>query len=59
MDLNVLSNFLARKAAGPHLKDGGGKVVKVAWVLGQVALREEVAVRVIPVVRFGQEERSG
>jgi NAD(P)-dependent dehydrogenase (short-subunit alcohol dehydrogenase family) len=38
-DVNVRSVFLLCKAAEGHLKDGGGKVVNVASMLGHIASR--------------------
>lgn len=41
-DLNVRSVFLLCKAAESHLKDGGGKVVNVASMLGHIAMRADI-----------------
>lgn len=43
VDLNVRSLFLLCKAASPHLRDGGGKVINIASMFGHVAAREELA----------------
>lgn len=43
LDLNVRSVFLMCKEAAPYLKDGGGKVVNIASVLGHIAMRQDIA----------------
>ncbi|WP_194238355.1 SDR family NAD(P)-dependent oxidoreductase [Streptomyces spongiae] len=43
IDLNLRSTFLLCKAASPHLKEGGGKVVNIASMLGHIAIRGDVA----------------
>ncbi|MEU1517541.1 SDR family oxidoreductase [Streptomyces sp. NPDC005811] len=42
-DLNVRSVFLVCKAAAPYLLEGGGKVINVASMFGQVGVRGEIA----------------
>ncbi len=43
LDLNVRSMFLMCKEAAEHLKDGGGRVINIASVLGHIAMREDLA----------------
>lgn len=43
LELNLQSCFVMTQAAAPHLKDGGGKVINIASVLGLVGTREDSA----------------
>ncbi|WP_459981402.1 SDR family NAD(P)-dependent oxidoreductase [Nocardioides sp. AN3] len=43
VDLNLQSCWVMTKAASPFLKDGGGKVINVASVLGLVGMRDDSA----------------
>ncbi|GHE88785.1 NAD(P)-dependent dehydrogenase [Amycolatopsis deserti] len=43
LELNLQSCWLLTKAASPYLKDGGGKVINIASVLGLVAMRNDSA----------------
>lgn len=43
LELNLQSCWLAVRTASPHLKDGGGKVVNIASVLGLVGMRDNSA----------------
>jgi NAD(P)-dependent dehydrogenase (short-subunit alcohol dehydrogenase family) len=43
LELNLQSAWLLTKAASPYLKDGGGKVINVASVLGLIAMRNDSA----------------
>ncbi|GAB3680926.1 SDR family NAD(P)-dependent oxidoreductase [Saccharopolyspora tripterygii] len=43
LELNLQSCWLLTKAASPFLKDGGGKVINIASVLGLVAMRNDSA----------------
>jgi len=43
LDLNLQSCWLLTKAASPYLKDGGGKVINIASVLGLIAMRDDSA----------------
>jgi NAD(P)-dependent dehydrogenase (short-subunit alcohol dehydrogenase family) len=43
LDLNVRSIFLMCKEAAEHLKDGGGRVINIASVLGHIGMREDLA----------------
>jgi NAD(P)-dependent dehydrogenase (short-subunit alcohol dehydrogenase family) len=43
LDINLQSCWLMIRAASPHLKDGGGKVINVASILGLVAMRDDSA----------------
>jgi NAD(P)-dependent dehydrogenase (short-subunit alcohol dehydrogenase family) len=43
LDVNLQSCWLMARAASPYLKDGGGKVINVASVLGLVAIRNDSA----------------
>lgn len=43
LDLNLQSCFVMMQAASPYLKDGGGKVINIASVLGLVGLRDDSA----------------
>ncbi|MEU5060132.1 MULTISPECIES: SDR family oxidoreductase [unclassified Streptomyces] len=41
MDLNLQSCWVMTKAASPYLKDGGGKVINIASVLGLVGMLDD------------------
>ena len=43
LELNLESSWLMCQAASPHLRDGGGKVINVASMLGLVAIRNDSA----------------
>lgn len=43
LELNLQSCWVLTRAAGPYLKDGGGKVINIASVLGLVAIRDNSA----------------
>lgn len=43
LELNLQSCFVMTQAAAPHLKDGGGKVINIASVLGLVGMRDDSA----------------
>jgi NAD(P)-dependent dehydrogenase (short-subunit alcohol dehydrogenase family) len=43
IDLNLRSCWVMARAASPYLRDGGGKVINVASVMGFVAFRNETA----------------
>ena len=43
IELNLQSCWVMTKAASPFLKDGGGKVINIASVLGLVAIRNDSA----------------
>lgn len=43
LELNLQSCWLLTKAASPFLKDGGGKVINIASVLGLIAMRNDSA----------------
>ncbi|GAB3857712.1 SDR family oxidoreductase [Nocardioides maradonensis] len=43
VDLNLQSCWVMTKAASPFLKDGGGKVINIASVLGLIAMRNDSA----------------
>jgi NAD(P)-dependent dehydrogenase (short-subunit alcohol dehydrogenase family) len=43
VDLNLQSCWVMTKTASPSLKDGGGKVVNIASVLGLVGMRDDSA----------------
>ncbi|GAA3649582.1 SDR family oxidoreductase [Nocardioides ginsengisoli] len=43
LELNLQSCWVMSKAASPFLKDGGGKVINIASVLGLVAIRDDSA----------------
>jgi NAD(P)-dependent dehydrogenase (short-subunit alcohol dehydrogenase family) len=43
LELNLQSCFLLSKAASPHLRDGGGKVINVSSILGMVGVRNDSA----------------
>jgi NAD(P)-dependent dehydrogenase (short-subunit alcohol dehydrogenase family) len=43
VELNLQSCWVLMRAASPHLKDGGGKVINIASVLGLVAMRDDSA----------------
>lgn len=43
IELNLQSCWLLTRAASPYLKDGGGKVINIASVLGLVGMRDDSA----------------
>lgn len=43
IDLNLRSCWVMARAAAPHLKDGGGKLINIASVLGLLAIRDNSA----------------
>ncbi|MFF8605637.1 SDR family NAD(P)-dependent oxidoreductase [Streptomyces sp. NPDC015346] len=43
IEVNLQTIFVMLKAAGPHLKDGGGSVVNISSVLGVIAARDDAA----------------
>lgn len=43
LELNLQSCWVMIRAASPYLKDGGGKVINIASVLGLVAMRDDSA----------------
>lgn len=43
LDLNLKSCWQMTRAASPYLKDGGGKVINIASILGFVAMRNDSA----------------
>lgn len=43
VDLNLRSCWLMTRAASPYLKDGGGKVINIASILGLVGIRNDSA----------------
>ena len=43
LELNLQSCWVMLRAASPYLKDGGGKVINIASVLGLVAIRDDSA----------------
>lgn len=43
LDLNLRSCWLMTRAASPHLRDGGGKVINIASILGLVGIRNDSA----------------
>lgn len=43
LDLNLRSCWLMTRAASPYLRDGGGKVINIASILGLVGIRNDSA----------------
>lgn len=43
LDLNLRSCWLMTRAVSPYLKDGGGKVINIASILGLVGIRNDSA----------------
>ncbi|QSR24831.1 dehydrogenase [Nocardioides aromaticivorans] len=43
LELNLQSCWIAVRAASPYLKEGGGKVLNIASILGLVAMRDDSA----------------
>lgn len=43
VDLNLRSCWLMTRAASPYLRDGGGKVINIASILGLVGIRNDSA----------------